>query len=179
MTLNDIPYEGLNGAEPVKPMSKDESELFIKLCFREMEPRPDSPTIEAKMRECPFTATVIMRLETSVESWRDVISEAALLMLGSLETSCGFGHAVLWAYTALYWRAESGEPVTMSRLALYFPAGFPTEEAISAVWRSQKVRRFPGEPQSAGIGSDNMLDRAGWWRALAVLISSGKKGEPS
>jgi hypothetical protein len=178
--LSKVKYRGLVDAKPAEPMTKEESMFLLQLGFLEMRkaetPQPISEGQRKILEEdSPFSAIIISRLQWATGlPWERIVGPEALMMISSLRTSDRPGNAVMWAYTLLFLRADEGEPVTIDLLSQRFPVGFPTAEAMHAVWDQQKVFNHKDEAAVHPALSDNMLDRPPWWENLSRIMTKSE-----
>ena len=157
-------YKGLAETNLVAPMTREESEVFFTLGQAErIRPGNPSPEQLSVIMQSPIMNIMTGRLGSVGVDWLKVATPEAAIMVGALENTDAPGRAVVWAYTLLYLRVESGEVVSMDTLGLrQFPNGFPTMAAHKQAWEAQKVYNFGLDRK----GSDNGLDRAELWKPL-------------
>ena len=173
MTINidDVTFKGLKDATPLAPMSQEESRVFMNCGLKEMHTPGDEVYDEKLLEDClrhPSFATIVHRLEHAGIDWQKVVSFGAMMFVATLDTMDRFGNAVLWAYTLLYLSADEKERITIELLAQHFPVGFPSQEAISKVWGSQKGHAMGDDDV------DNFIDKPDWWHDL-VEIRTGTR----
>ena len=154
-TLLDVPAAGR------RPMTKDESELFIRIVFAQAngEAVCSAEALRRMVAEerSPLVVRIIVgRLSLASESLR--YHETTVLFLASLSKNPA--HAVMWAHYLVTRTASLGCPISTAELSRDFPFGFPTDDAASVIWDAQKVRL--GDPAS---GDDNCLDAEWPWRS--------------
>ena len=134
---------------PVRPMTKEESEIFLRLIMIEND--GSMPNLEETGDELPFSMKLIKRLLKS----RFTFGMTEPLQLMMSQTSRSAGNVVMYL-TYLQYQAKKLDKRTLSieDLANIFPMGFPTDAVLTDIWDSQKVKRSQENPN----GSDNLLD---------------------
>jgi hypothetical protein len=175
-TIDQIAYTGLHSKEGnarMTPMSRSETDLFLKLTMGEMSKGsgpPEKGSPEDKLRDELLKETITKIITSRITGstglpWEEVVSFSALAFIGCLDVIENPAQCVLWAYTLVYMRAAEGEVIDMNLLAQWFPVGFPPADYYRDVWDKQKGYMLQVE------NCDNFLDRGEWWQELAAIIN--------
>ena len=173
-TIDQITYTGLidrsSKTNGCRPMSKKESEMFIRLSLVERQRKKYGDAFTAEMMqelERDFSFRVLkQRLGWAGFARDTVVTPEAVLLLLTQDCIENPAQLVLWAYTLLYIHASEKEVVDINLLAQWFPYGFPTPERYHEIWDKQKGHELKVE------NCDNFIDRPDWWRELAEVINS-------
>ena len=125
-----------------RPMNKEESELFIKLCI----------TMDITIPEDALPPICnIMKKRLEWAGFKECVSDGLLLWCSQLSEG-NPGKAVMWAWQLAYLSHNIFKgPIDINKWVLKFPFGVPTEDVYEKIWDLQKG---PG---------DNLLDQKKYW----------------
>jgi len=143
----------------VRPLTKDESMLFLQVSLMEMKGGDALQKIDKEIREKQDFLYMVMT--SRLESFKE-ISPTLDVGIGP-QMFCTMisdrpGKIVMWAHTLNELFVKQGRQVTMSDWAMSFPMGVPTEEEYERMWDLQKVTPEPGI-----FATDNMVDDFKSW----------------
>jgi len=124
-----------------RPMTREESDMFIMLCMSENTPLKE---------DVPFVFKVLkQRLEWA--GFDQCVSDNTILWCSYLANG-NPGKVVMWAWQLAYLSKEVyNSPISMVQWTDQFPYGVPTDEIYEATWGLQKN------------GGVNLLDNAKYW----------------
>lgn len=151
------------------PLQGDLSNAFVITCLADIA-APETMTapevreklsklLGAQLQHSFFLNVLIDRLEYAGDDLK--YSPWVVGFLAGI--SRNVASAVMWAYSLVRWTRENG-PVTSKELSVWFPTGFPTDEAMHKLWDEQKV--YPRIQSIFGkdFESDNQLDSPEVWK---------------
>jgi hypothetical protein len=138
---------------PRKEMSKEMTEIYIKLCF--------IPKNTMKLSEEEKSGLFIFRVIEKALQYRftfKIEDERVILLLCHIAESTG--QVIMYLTYLQYWCKKNDIKVLDFETfgMKIFPMGFPSAEDLSNIWDSTKVRRESG--------SDNLID----YQSAAVSI---------
>lgn len=134
---------------PVREMTKDEMDIFIRLTMIEKDGRDG--LIPENEDDIPFS---IKMLRSSLNNrFTFEMTEPLQLMVADIAGSVG---GIIMFLTYLQYRAKklNKKKLNIEDFANIFPMGFPIDKALHDIWDSQKVKRSEENVN----GSDNLLD---------------------
>jgi len=143
----------------VRPMTEEESKLFITVSLLEMKGGDTLQKLEKTFLEKQdFLYTV---MTTRLEAFKK-ISPTLDIGIGP-KIFCTLisdrpGMVVMWAHTLNELFVKQGKQVTLSDWTMKFPYGIPTEKEYERMWDLQKVIPEPGV-----FKTDNMVDDFKSW----------------
>jgi hypothetical protein len=142
------------GNHQVAPMSKEDSEIFIRLTLMEQEQgsgENDGPPDMLKVLSEDFACKVVKgRLGLA----KVTVSPYAMMWV-SIMSKGSPGNAVLWAYTLCHMAEKANKThVVFGDMAYAFPFGFPIEDSMRECWEAQK---------QAGAPLSNAMDATENW----------------
>jgi len=142
-----------------EPMTKENSEIFIKCMMGELNSGKDWEPDDAPGSEHPGLLILSQRLDMVQQK----VSFFCRVFIASI---CDRpGQVVNYAYALCAIAEKTGaEIVGMIELAEGFPDGFPTEEAGRKCWDSQKQSPYDGDGNHR---SDNKYDEMKYWEREA------------
>jgi hypothetical protein len=112
-----------------RPMTENETKLFVNCMFADMQEYKDFSTLEEQ-------AFAIQVLQKRLVYHEVKVSVPVGVFICSMSKTPG--DLVMWAYTLFLIQKKNNKPVTMEDLSKEFPFGFPIEESYETVWDSQK-----------------------------------------
>lgn len=163
----------------VRPMTKDESKLFIHLTMMEMDFQRKGGEalrgIDKDLREKDVFPYMVMvkRLGVFKEHLSPTLDIGIAPQVWCSMISDRPAKIVMWAHTLNEIFVKTGRPVTLADWVQYFPMGIPTEEEYQRVWELQKITPPPG------IIGDNMIDDFKQWSLpTGVAVTVETPAEP-
>ena len=143
----------------VRPMTQDESKLFLSISFMEMKGVDVLQKLDKEIREKQDFLYMVMT--SRLEAFKEV-SPTLDIGIGP-QMFCTMisdrpGKVVMWAHTLNELFVKHGRQVTLHDWTMSFPMGIPTEEEYERMWDLQKVIPEPGV-----FRTDNMVDDFNSW----------------
>ena len=115
-----------------EPMSRDVSEIFLKLSIMEesfmMEKESNNFSIALAKKRANF-----IKLD---------ITDAAVLFIVMLVNGIPGNIVMYLYYLKFYQLTHDNIPITITVIANIFPLGFPTEKSLNTLWDLQKINGF-------------------------------------
>lgn len=145
----------------VRPLTKEESEMYIRLTLAEMGGNDEYfAGLDKHLREKGVFPYMVMvhRLEAFKENFNPKLDIGIALQVFLASICDRPGKVVMWAHTLNEMFVKLGHKVTMGDWANEFPMGVPTDEEYKRVWELQKITPPPGI-----IGGDNLIDDFKAW----------------
>ncbi len=141
-----------------RPMSIDETELFVRCTFAEKAERDEKGDLT------PLNASIASELgavgKIMHKRWECFSPEVkvsvpcAIFVLTLADGSPG--KVVMWAYTLNRMYQRKRDIINMDDLSQAFPWGFPTQVQERTLWHAQKCYVH-------GVHGDNMMDQKQTW----------------
>ena len=143
----------------VRPLTKDESGLFLNISLMEMKGVEILQKLDKTVREKQDFLYMVMT--TRLEAFKE-ISPTLDIGIGP-QLFCTLisdrpGKIVMWAHTLNELFVQQGRQVTLADWTMKFPFGIPTEKEYERMWDLQKVVPEPGV-----FRTDNMVDDFKSW----------------
>ena len=150
---------GLVGCK-VRPMTEDESKMFISLTLEEMRDEKALGLMDRDLREKQVFPYMVLtkRLEAFKKHFSPTLDIGIAPQIFCAMLSNSPGKAVMWAHTLNELHIKLGRKVTLGDWTSAFPMGIPTDEEYERVWDMQKV--VPDLDKGRG---DNMIDDFEQW----------------
>lgn len=121
-------------AKAVEPMTREQTEFFIRCCIADMDDK--APVRVGEATRCGEAGLVLFgRLNQAGATVPITLPAAAFILF----LSDGLpGEIVMWAYAANRLYARWRRTISTDELAEAFPNGFPTESERLRLWDAQK-----------------------------------------
>lgn len=126
-----------------RPMTKEESEMFVMLCISENMPTKEDSDAPILFR--------ILKKRLEWAGFDQCVSENVMLWCSYLAKG-NPGKTVMWAWQVAYLSKNIYDsPISMTQWTDQFPSGVPTDEFYEVTWDLQKD------------GGANLLDNVKYW----------------